>query len=277
MPDTVKSLRKSNNDFKRQLEAAKRDFKKLEDRFQAHEAVRCEEDQNGGASCSLNVEVEKSLDFLGKEYDDLSNSDADTKRELCRIGTKLDEIGVRLEEMAGILDEMQEYSYSFNVKLLGVPQLSADENAVQTSNLCVKIFNKMGANVSINDLDIAHRVSTRSVTREGPKPIVCKFTRRLARNEVMSLRKEACKINPEEIGLPQAEEMTNVRLVDHLTPRLQLLYADAKDFKSRYNFEFCWAKNATIFLRRSTNDRALKIRSSSDLTKLEQQEQSMLT
>ena len=106
MPDTVKSLRKSNDDLKRQLEAAKRDFKKLADRFQAHEAVRYEEDQNDSASCSLNVEVEKSLDFLGKEYDDLSNSDADTKRELCRIEAKLDEIGVRLEEMAGILDEM---------------------------------------------------------------------------------------------------------------------------------------------------------------------------
>ena len=131
MPDTVKSLRKSNNDLKRQLEAVKRDFKKLEDRFQVHGAVRYEEDHNGGAS----VEVEKSLDFLGKEYDDLGNSDADTKRELCRIGAKLDEIGVRLEEMAGILDEMREYSYSFNVKLLGVPQLGADENAVQTSNL----------------------------------------------------------------------------------------------------------------------------------------------
>ena len=115
MPDTVKSLRKSNNDLKRQLEVAKRDLKKLEDRLQAHEAVQCEKDQNAGASCSLNVEAEKSLDFLGKEYDDLSNSDADTKRELCRVGSKLDEIGVRLQEMAGILDEMQEYSYSFNL------------------------------------------------------------------------------------------------------------------------------------------------------------------
>ena len=67
---------------------------------------------------------------------------------------ELDEIGVRLEEIAGILDELEEYSYSFNVKLLGVPQLSADENAVQTSKLCVKIFNKMGANVSINNLDV---------------------------------------------------------------------------------------------------------------------------
>ena len=97
---------------------------------------------------------------------------------------------------------------------------SADENAVQTSNLCVKIFNKMGANVSINDLDITQRVSTRSPTSEGPKPIVCNFTRQLARNEAMSLHKEACKINLKEVGLPQAEEMTNVRLVDDLTPRL---------------------------------------------------------
>lgn len=48
----------------------------------------------------------KNRDFLGREYDDLSNSDADTKKELCRIG----EIDVRLEEMAGILDKMQEYS-----------------------------------------------------------------------------------------------------------------------------------------------------------------------
>ena len=42
----------------------------------------------------------------------------------------------------------------------------------------------------------------------------------------MSLRKKACKINHEEIGL--TEEMTYVRLVDHLTPRLQSLYADTK-------------------------------------------------
>ena len=159
MPDTVKSVRKSHNELKRQLETAKCDPKKLENRFQAHDTARCEDDQNGGASCSLNADVKKSLDFLSKEYDDLSNSDASTKKELCRIGAKLDEIDVRLEEMAGILDEMQEYSYSFNVKLLGVPQLSADENAVQTSNLCVKIFNKMGANVSINDLGPVSRRS----------------------------------------------------------------------------------------------------------------------
>ena len=98
--------------------------------------------------------LKKSLDFLGKAYDDLSNSDADTKRELDRIGAKLDEIDMRLREMSDILEEMQEYSYSYNIKLLGVPQLNADENAVQTSNLCGQIFKKMVANISLNDLDL---------------------------------------------------------------------------------------------------------------------------
>ena len=34
----------------------------------------------------------------------------------------------------------------------------------------------------------AHRVPLRDSSREGPWPIVCKFTRRLARNELMDLQ-----------------------------------------------------------------------------------------
>ena len=65
MTDTVKSLRKSNNELKRQLNDAKRYLQKLENRFQVHEAARCEEDQNGGTSC-LNVEAEKKSGLLGQ-------------------------------------------------------------------------------------------------------------------------------------------------------------------------------------------------------------------
>ena len=76
---------------------------------------------------------------------------------------------------------MQEYSYAFNAKLLDVPQINPRENAVETSELCVKLFREMGADVSFNDIGIAHRVSQRDKVRRGPKPIVCKFTRRLAK------------------------------------------------------------------------------------------------
>ena len=94
----------------------------------------------------------------------------------------------------------------------------------------------MGAEVSIRDIDIAHRVSFRDTSRMGPKPIVCKFIRRLARNEVMSKRKEGRSVDPSTIGLHEG----NVLLLDHLTPRLQQLYSDAKEFKLKYGYQFFW-------------------------------------
>ena len=68
----------------------------------------------------------------------------------------------------------------------------------------------MGAEVLIRDIDIAHRVSFRDTSRMGPKPIVCKFIRRLARNEVMSKRKEGRSVDPSTIGLHEGTEMSNV-------------------------------------------------------------------
>ena len=46
--------------------------------------------------------------------------------------------------------------------------------------------------VSLQDLDVAHRVPRRDQDG-GPKPIICKFIRRLAKSEVMNRRRDACK------------------------------------------------------------------------------------
>ena len=75
------------------------------------------------------------------------------------------QLSKRFDTIENSLDEMQEYSYAFKI--------NPRENAVETNELCVKLFREMGADVSINDIDIAHRVSPRDKTRRGPKPIVC--------------------------------------------------------------------------------------------------------
>ena len=137
----------------------------------------------------------------------------------------------------------------------------------------------MGAEVSIHDIDIAHRVSFRDTSRVGPKPIVCKFIRRLARNEVMSKRKEGKSVDPSTIGLHEGTDMSNVLLLDHLTPRLQQLYSDAKEFKLKYGYQFCWARNGSIFLRYSADEgsKLLKVRTSGDLARYAQDEQGQLS
>ncbi|CAH3158522.1 unnamed protein product, partial [Porites lobata] len=97
----------------------------------------------------------------------LHESESDIQSELRAIRKRLDDIEEGLGELEGAVEEFQDYSYSFNIKILGVPELSDRENAEDTSNL-----------FSIHDIDIAHRVSFRDTSRVGPKPIVCKFIRR---------------------------------------------------------------------------------------------------
>ena len=122
------------------------------------------------------------------------------------------------------MNEMQDYSYAFNIKILGVPELKVNEDAFETSNLCVNLFNRMGANITINDIDIAHRVSFRDSSRSEPKPITCKFGRRLARNNVLAVRREASSVAARDVGLEVSQDMSKILILDHLTPRMQELY-----------------------------------------------------
>ena len=125
----------------------------------------------------------------------------------------------------------------------------------------------MGAEVQLHDIDIAHRISHRNASDGQPKPIVCKFTRRLARECVMALRREISKINPSRVGLLESS-LGRARLYDHLSPRLQNLLSDAKKLKERIHFSFCWAKNSTIWLRKNEDSRPIAIRNASDLYNL---------
>ena len=64
MPDSIKSLKKSKQKLKskNQLEAARKDLKRQEERVRTYEGSSA-----NGRTCSLNVEAKKSLEFLGTE------------------------------------------------------------------------------------------------------------------------------------------------------------------------------------------------------------------
>lgn len=133
---------------------------------------------------------------------------------------------------------------------MGIPELNSKESEIETSQLCTKI---------------AHRVSTRRTFADRPKPIICKFVRRLAREEVMTVRRDVSKINPTCIGLPAESNMHYAGIYDHLTPKQQKLLADSKKFKSDYDYKFCWIKNNTIFLRKTENSQPITIKEQRDL------------
>ena len=113
----------------------------------------------------------------------------------------------------------------------------SQESALQTGNLCVAVFNKMGAEVKLTDTDITHRVKPRNSSNR-PKPIICKFTRRLGREEVMKRRTTISLVQPREIGVSDSVILTSAKIVDHLTPSAQELLAAAKSFKKQRQFSY---------------------------------------
>ena len=110
---------------------------------------------------------------MSDEYDDLSSSNSRVSVQLKQISHRLNVLCLRAD-VSYFLCDAEEYSYQFNVKITGLPELNSSETAPETSSLCVKLFQEMpGAEVSILDIDIAHRVSTRNES-EGPKLVVSK-------------------------------------------------------------------------------------------------------
>ena len=84
---------------------------------------------------------------------------------------------------------------------MGVPEVKQRESAGDTLQLCMRIINKIGAEIHPYDLDIAHRVPSRNMSDGRRKPIICKFTQRITRKSVMAARREVNKIVPVDIGL----------------------------------------------------------------------------
>ena len=161
------------------------------------------------------------------------------------------------------------------MKIVGVPQEKRSETSEETTDLCLRIFDLMGANVVERDIDIAHRVPLRNQKGRAQQhnPIICKFTRRLARNEVLKNRKSATNITSEALIL-DCESDLKIGVYQHLTPRLQELLHESKMFQKTFHYKYCWTKEFKILLRKEDDSEIIKIETSRQLETLRRKESS---
>ena len=87
----------------------------------------------------------------------------------------------------------------------------------------------------VPDIDTAHRVPQRN-NAGNPKPIVCRFVRRLVKESLMSHRKEISDVTPAAVGLPEGSSLSSARIYDHLSPRMQAVLFQAKKVKGELHY-----------------------------------------
>ena len=155
--DTIKSLKKQNDDLKGQVDSLKGKIIKLQEEVSSNRMTLTK------SNCTTpDKETEKSLEYLSNEYDDQKQLNLSTKQQISCLSTRFTEIATKVDSLSIAIGEAQQYNYAYNIKLMGVPELKPKKSAIDTSQVCKQIFKAMGVNASILDIDTAHRVATRN-------------------------------------------------------------------------------------------------------------------
>lgn len=252
--DNIQKLKKENDDLKSQIGALHNELKELQKKLEANHE---------------NDDLRKSVDFLSGEYDDFRVKKRSAEEDLKRFESKLETITRRVDEIGELIESLMNYSYQYNVKIFGLPQTNEFESAEETVDICYKLFNEMGAEISESDIDIAHRLANRNHSNFAPL-IVCKFTRRIAKFKVLDKKKKIKDVDITKIisRVDSEFDSSNLNIFEHLTPMQQDLLKQTKIFKRENNWAYCWVKNQTILLRQTHNSKIFRIACTKDLERI---------
>ena len=226
----IDALRKENCELLKNV-------KELNKNFQALKELQ--------SKMASDSEIAKSLQGLSDEYEDLKRFKSNFRSQLDNIASSLDDISRRIHSIEDSIEAIDKYSYQYNIKIIGIPQTSHYETTEKTSEICVDLVNKISAtNVTMNDIDIAHRIPNRQEHSTGPPAIVCKFTRRIAKEQVMNRKKNVRNITAQDLKIWPVSPM-KVMIFEHLTPKMQELLKECKTFQRDHGYKYCWVKRGS--------------------------------
>ena len=188
-------------------------------------------------------------------------------KDIKEITARIDKIEKKCDLLTQAIDDIESYSYRYNIKIYGVPMATENESSEETTKLCLKLFQAMG----ISDCtiqDIAHRLPARNASNR-PNAIVCKFTRRITKERIMAARNQISNVTASQLDIPSSVPLNRLSIFDHLTPKQQKLFYEAKKYKESKQCKYCWTKQGVIFLRKNDHSTVMKLTKLEDLSSLQ--------
>jgi hypothetical protein len=162
------------------------------------------------------------------EIEELKNSHSDMEVKVSRVENKNKEIrkkNIELEELLHeretrlksheiMINNLEHYTRRNSIRIYGLPD-DKNESAEESRNKVLKMCSdKLNIKLSPIEIDIAHRLG--KFTTDGNRPIICKFTSRMRKRSIISVRK-LLKGTPSVIK----EDLTtkNAKLIEKLSAR----------------------------------------------------------
>lgn len=207
-----------------------------------------------------NSAITASLDFMSNKYDELLNKFSKMEEECVKNRTYIKTLENRIEFL-----ERSMRSSCIEIKNIPKPPN-------ETKADIVKIIQKIGKaiDVDINTSDVAdvRRINTKT----DNKPIILQLTSVLKKEFIIKRLKQFNKDHMDEKlntgHLNYKTPLKPIYITEHVTPETRRLYQSCREFSKDNQYTFCWIAGGRVYLRKSEGQPAIRIDSTSDLSKL---------
>ncbi|KAJ8734551.1 hypothetical protein PYW08_013801 [Mythimna loreyi] len=212
-----------------------------------------------------NAEIEKSVSFISKQYDDIIK-----KVELLQKENQTYKDSILALETK--LQDQQRLSRPSTIEIRNVPCVK-DEAASDLSGITIKVGSIIDLQLQKSDFRDVYRLPGKPDTI---RPIVVEFTSVELKNRLITASRnfnkthkgDDCRLSTQSIGF--AGEKRPIFISEHLPGSSRKLFFTAKEFAKLNKYDFCWSSNGNIFLRKATGEKQILVRSDQTLRDLEQ-------
>lgn len=209
-----------------------------------------------------NTDIEKSIDFLSKQFDDVITKVDSLEQECCNNR-------MHIQTLQDKIDFLERSSLKSVIELRNIPG-KEKENVNDLNSIVVNTGKVLKLEIEPAEI--------RDVLRLPGKPgstrtILAEFTTVSTKHKYLQAarsfnlkRSIEEKLNTGHLGI--AGNRTPVFISEHLTSNNRKLFHQARDFAKLHSFKFCWTSNGRIFLRKDETANQKMIKSEKCLTDL---------
>lgn len=202
-----------------------------------------------------------SVEFMNESFEEFKKELAEARREISELKEEQkylkhenSELSKQLQRTRAELTELQQYSRRNNLELKGIPTTDSESLTGIVSALATKV----GAEITVNDIDLVHRVPTKDRNKSN---IIVKFRSSDARDKLLESAKKT-RLITSDLGISGS---TSVFVNEHLCPEYKVLLARAIAAKKLHNWKYAWVSRGRILARKADNSDVIRISTEADL------------
>lgn len=199
--------------------------------------------------------IEQSVQLMSDQYDELLVHVRHQDKEISQIKKRVDALE-RREQSGGAhqlmqdVNELEWQSRKLNLEFHGIP-VSENEDLLSKVNDVASKINV--PELSVTDVVSIHRLPA---ARDKVPGIIVRFARQSVKDAFLAKKSELNRLK------------IYCFILENLTKRNKVLLTATKDWARNHDYKYVWHKNGRIYIRQKDGERAIIVRSESDLDEI---------